>query len=150
MTTIQTQETFPAAHFVQTADKASSCRNLHGHTWKVIVNIEGKVQKDGMLIDFRHIKGIIKLLDHKTLIPEILDPEEDAYISKNWVITTDYNLYSIPKSDVIILPIDAVTAENLAKYFMKKITEHLECGCLVTVTVYESENSFAEETQLCE
>lgn len=150
MTTIQTQETFPAAHFVQTADSDSSCRNLHGHTWKVIVNIEGKVQNDGMLIDFRHIKEIIKQLDHKTLIPEILDIEEDVYISKNWIITTDYNLYSIPKEDIVILPIDAVTAENLAKYFMKKIKEHLEIGCLVTVTVYESENSFAEEVEICE
>lgn len=154
MTIIQTQETFPASHFVQTADPLSPCRSLHGHTWKVVVNIKGIVQKDGMVIDFRHIKSIIKQMDHKTLVPEHLiqlyDQDNPRHLWENYLIVTDYASYSIPKKDVYTLLIESVTAENLAKYFLKKIKKETMIYKRISVTVYESENSFAEEIESCQ
>jgi len=48
------------------------CENLHGHNWKIEVCITGgRLGKDGLLIDFREIKGetktILEALDHKFL-----------------------------------------------------------------------------------
>ena len=146
---IKTQESFPAAHFVQTADEDSPCRRLHGHTWKVIVEIEGQVQPDGMVIDFRDIKTLIKQLDHKTLLP---GEDEDVYfqeLGNNYMITVgDTKIYSIPTEDCKILPIKAVTAENLAEYFLKVMTEDFFVGNEITVQVWESENSFAEASSI--
>lgn len=144
---IRTQESFPASHFVQTAPEDSPCRRLHGHTWKVIVEISGQIQPDGMVVDFRDIKILIKQLDHKTLIPEKL-AVIDINIIQNWFIRCGYSILSIPKSDVFLLPIESVTAENLANYFLKIMMEEMFVGNEITVQVWESENSYAEASSI--
>ena len=58
---------FDAAHFVQTTE--TQCLNIHGHTWKVEVTLEGDTQEDGMLVDFTKIKDFINLFDHRLLVP---------------------------------------------------------------------------------
>ncbi len=145
---IRTQESFPAAHFVQTAAEDSPCRRLHGHTWKVIVEIEGPTQPDGMVVDFRDIKALIKQLDHKTLIPEKLGHYSEGRRQENCLVDTGYAVYSIPKEDIKLLPIKAVTAENLADYFLKAMMEDFFVGNEITVQVWESENSYAEASSL--
>lgn len=144
---IRTQESFPASHFVQTADKDSPCRRLHGHTWKVIVEIQGKIEPNGMVVDFRDIKTLIKQLDHMTLVPKHLTIV-DMHNSNNWSIYTGYNVLSIPKSDCFLLSIKAVTAENLANYFLKIMMEEMFVGNEITVQVWESENSYAEASSI--
>ena len=41
------------------------CANLHGHTYKVIVEITANNDKHGMIIDFGKIKETINILDHR-------------------------------------------------------------------------------------
>lgn len=48
------------------------CEELHGHTFKLSVTLEGMPREDGMIIDFILLKNIIQenilnLLDHKYL-----------------------------------------------------------------------------------
>lgn len=47
----------------------SKCENLHGHNWIITIYCQSKeVNADGMVIDFSHIKGIVKnKLDHQNL-----------------------------------------------------------------------------------
>jgi len=61
---------FAAAH--QLREIRGGCENLHGHNWKIEVSVIGsELGKDGLLIDFRVIKGetkkIMDELDHKFL-----------------------------------------------------------------------------------
>jgi 6-pyruvoyltetrahydropterin/6-carboxytetrahydropterin synthase len=61
---------FAAAH--QLREIRGGCENLHGHNWKIEVSVIGsELGKDGLLIDFRLIKGetkkVIDDLDHKFL-----------------------------------------------------------------------------------
>ena len=61
---------FAAAH--QLRGLEGGCENLHGHNWKIEVSVIGsELGKDGLLIDFRLIKGVTKKiideLDHKFL-----------------------------------------------------------------------------------
>jgi len=52
---IGVSETFDAAHYLPGHNK---CGRVHGHTYKVEVEIEGEL-KDGMIIDFEDLKNIL-------------------------------------------------------------------------------------------
>ena len=41
------------------------CANLHGHTYKVIVELDAKNDRHGMIIDFGKLKETIDILDHR-------------------------------------------------------------------------------------
>ena len=61
---------FGAAHRIR--DIGGKCEDLHGHNWKIEVCVRGEeLGKDGLVIDFKIIKGatkeIIDRLDHKFL-----------------------------------------------------------------------------------
>ncbi|MDX8045865.1 6-carboxytetrahydropterin synthase QueD [Gracilibacillus sp. S3-1-1] len=61
---------FDAAHHLHCYD--GKCKNLHGHTYKVVFGISGFVDDVGIVIDFGDIKQIWKekieiLLDHRYL-----------------------------------------------------------------------------------
>lgn len=47
----------------------SKCENLHGHNWIITVYCQSKeLNGDGMVIDFSHIKKVVKSrLDHQNL-----------------------------------------------------------------------------------
>lgn len=66
---------FDAAHFL--SDYKGKCEQLHGHTYKLEVIVEGSIGNDGMLMDFNELKeivnsNILERLDHKDL-NEIFD-----------------------------------------------------------------------------
>jgi 6-pyruvoyl-tetrahydropterin synthase len=137
---IKTEKTIAIAHLVQSADERSPCRRLHGHNIRIIVEIEGKPKKDGMVVDFRHVKGIINDLDHLTLLPrDIVTLFEGSY-----VIDVGYARFSLPMNMCYILPVPAVTAEHLAEFLCGKISVLLDDEESVKVTVYESSKSCAE------
>jgi len=43
----------------------SKCTNLHGHNYLVEIWVEGKKNKQGMIIDFSLLKEIVMRYDHK-------------------------------------------------------------------------------------
>ena len=65
----------------------SKCENLHGHNW--IINIYCKseeLNKDGMVIDFTHIKKLVKeKLDHQNL-NDIFDFNPSAENIAHWIV----------------------------------------------------------------
>lgn len=58
---------FSSAHRLPCYD--GDCSRLHGHTWKAVFEIEGPVQKSGMVYDFKLLKPLLDkaLPDHKLL-----------------------------------------------------------------------------------
>lgn len=66
---------FEAAH--QLHNHNGKCRKLHGHSYRVVVEVQGEVRDadggpdEGMVIDFGHIKDVWRdfepLLDHRDL-----------------------------------------------------------------------------------
>ncbi len=52
-----------AAHSLKLSYR-SKCENLHGHNWIVTVYCRSKeLNADGMVVDFSHIKQVVKELD---------------------------------------------------------------------------------------
>lgn len=74
MFSLQTEASFDAAHFLP--EHPGLCRNLHGHRWRVVLEITGEDLQAagparGMLCDFTEVKAALKrltaVLDHKLL-----------------------------------------------------------------------------------
>jgi len=63
---------FDAAHYTKGVE--GKCMNLHGHTFRVNVEVEGEVDPEtGFVIDFSVLKKIVKEVieeyDHKVIVP---------------------------------------------------------------------------------
>ena len=61
---------FDSAHFLPSYN--GKCEVLHGHTYKMVIKLEGYPDSEGMIIDFIELKHIVKkeivdLLDHTCL-----------------------------------------------------------------------------------
>ena len=53
---------FEAAHFLPMMPEGHKCRRVHGHSFKIEVNVLGEVGEDGILIDYGDIKRVVKPL----------------------------------------------------------------------------------------
>lgn len=65
----------------------SKCRNLHGHNWIITVFCRAeKLNENGMVCDFKHIKNLIHgKLDHKNL-NEVFDFNPTAENIAKWIV----------------------------------------------------------------
>ena len=91
------------------------CRNLHGHTYKLEIIMSGKVDKNGIIIDFGDLKNIVNKniidkLDHSTAIYK-----NDSLLLDNFPKVLKYNIFE-----------QETTAENLSKWIFDKLTNLLE------------------------
>ncbi len=120
------------------------CRNLHGHSYRMRVEMEGEPDEDGIVVDFQDIKKLVKPLvdkwDHS-----ILAAESDAGLRE---------LAGRLGDRLVVLPFET-TAENLCRFFADYVVRHgatvLESRGIVSVRVriHETETCFAEyETTL--
>lgn len=139
---IRTEVTIAAAHFVHTTD--TPCKRLHGHNWRIKVEIEGNTKDDGMVVDFIEIKKIINQLDHKFLIPNMVCCE----VKNDFATITDEleNLICIVPMDWIILTeMPVITAEWMAIMIRDTISkdQHIPPH-KISIKVWESDKSWAE------
>ncbi len=106
------EDTFSAAH--QLRGYEGKCENLHGHTFKVQVFLTGdKLDKIGMLVDFKKIKAELK---------KVLDKFDHTNLNE---------LAEFKEKNP--------TAENLARVIYEKISSLNPSK----VTVFESEKASA-------
>ena len=78
---IEKEFSFDSAHFLPYVADDHKCRRIHGHTYYVIITVEGQLDpKKGWLVDFGDLKTIVKplidSLDHRLLntIPGLENP----------------------------------------------------------------------------
>lgn len=136
MYVLKTEQSFDAAHFL--SDYEGKCRNIHGHRWRVVLEVmteeleQGK-QLRGMHVDFATLKEDLKRvtdeMDHALII------ERDTLKEKT--------LGALREEDFLVISVDfRPTAENFAKYFFERMKNS---GYRVrSVTVYETPNNSAE------
>jgi 6-pyruvoyltetrahydropterin/6-carboxytetrahydropterin synthase len=99
---------------------------LHGHNYRVQVKGEAPKLEGDMVFDFLDIKPIVRevcdSLDHKLLIPKDNKNLKIYTEKKNYIIETpDESYFSIPISDVLLLPILNTSAERIAVYISDEI-----------------------------
>lgn len=81
---IDTTFTFSAAHSLE-LPYDSPCAQTHGHNWTVTITVAAaKLNENGMVVDFTHLKGPIKaLLDHKDLNLVFAELVDKQFASQN-------------------------------------------------------------------
>jgi 6-pyruvoyltetrahydropterin/6-carboxytetrahydropterin synthase len=77
---------FDAAHYLP--EYNGKCEHLHGHTYKLVVKVEGTPDHEGMVLDFVQFKKtvrdrVVDKLDH-TLLNDLL-PQPSAENIAVWV-----------------------------------------------------------------
>jgi len=99
---------------------------LHGHNYRIMVKGEAPELAGDMVFDFLDIKPIVRevcdYLDHKLLVPKDNKHLKIYTEKKNYVIETpDESMFSIPMTDVLLLPIQNTSAERIAVYICEEI-----------------------------
>lgn len=132
---IKVEHCFDSAHFL--AGYIGKCANIHGHRWKVEVEVEAKElinegQNRGMIVEFSVLKDDIKIIldyyDHSLII-------EDGTLRDETLKCLNEEGFRVIK--VFFRP----TAENFAYFFYNMIREK---GYYVKkVTVYETPTNCA-------
>ncbi len=113
------------------------CKNIHGHSYKMIVEIEGDVLESGMVMDYYDLKKIVnpivEELDHAFMVYK-----DDEQIIK---FLEEMN------SKKVIVDFQS-TVENICTYFLTKIKGaiiHKNVSKL-KVRIYETHDDYAEES----
>jgi 6-pyruvoyltetrahydropterin/6-carboxytetrahydropterin synthase len=133
---------FSSAHFIAEHDK---CERIHGHNYRVKVELTGGLNDNYMVIDFNaakeRVKRLCHRLDHKILLPAespLLKIQEKGLQIE---VKSRDKFSSFPKEDCELLPIRATTAEEIAKFLFDELKVDLEQ--LKAVYLAESEGSTA-------
>ncbi len=120
---------FSAAHFLIFPDGSSE--RLHGHNYRVFVQLEAGLDEHGLVIDFKRIKPVVREicdgLDEHWLIPGehpvLRYAEREDGVTEVWYKGL---YYAAPTQDVIVLPINNTSSENLATWIGRALRERLE------------------------
>lgn len=121
------ESSFDAAHFLTNYE--GKCKNIHGHRWRVVLNITGK-SNNGMVVDFNIIKKDLK---------ELCDYFDHTFIVEKGSLSNE--LLDLLNKDFLLRIVDfRTTAENFSKYFYDELSKKYE---VVEVMVYETPNNCA-------
>jgi 6-pyruvoyltetrahydropterin/6-carboxytetrahydropterin synthase len=118
---------FMSAHM---ATWQGACEPLHGHNYRLSVEVEGALTDDSWVIDFSTLKRIAReiceTLDHRFLLQRDSRVLAIMEAAEQWeIVAPGGRRYLLPKADVMVLPIDNTTTERLAAWFHSAIGDVL-------------------------
>lgn len=119
---------FSAAHFLIFPD--GSAERLHGHNYRVFLEVRAELSPFGLVIDFQRIKPVVREL-LGTLNEHLLLPGEHRELrvedcgDDSVEVLYRERRYVIPKPDVIVLPINNTSTENLACWIGRRLLDIL-------------------------
>lgn len=133
---LKTEFSFCGAHRLVGYDGA--CNFLHGHTWKVELEIDGdetEIDEVGIIWDFKNANLLKDIFDHKTIL-KLCKENQDL-------------VYAITKScgsDSLFIMEENPTAEYLSKKILQIIKEQLrkDSKLKFKIRVWENDRSWAE------
>ncbi len=118
---------FSAAHFLIFPD--GSAERLHGHNYKVFVDLHTELDQHGLVVNFIEIKPLVRALcdelDEHLLLPGKHPVLTAQRCGEAMEIRYRERFYSVPAAEVIVLPIGNTSAENLAAYFGRRLRESM-------------------------
>ncbi len=118
-------------------DHFGLCKNIHGHSYKMIVEFEGELDKNQMVIDYYDVEKIIN---------PILEKLDHSYmVNKDDKVLLEF-LEKINSKRVVVDFF--ATAENICLYLLGEVKKYPlpENISSVKVRVYETQLDYAEET----
>lgn len=119
---------FSVAHFLIFPD--GSKERLHGHNYRVAADLEGPIDENGLVVDFKqvkpHIRALCAELDEYWLVPgehpEVkIDHRADGHTE---VVYRDCR-YMAPSAEIVVLPISNTSSELFAEWFARQLDRRL-------------------------
>ncbi|HMN24242.1 MAG TPA: 6-carboxytetrahydropterin synthase [Ignavibacteriaceae bacterium] len=113
------------------------CKNIHGHSYKMIVEFEGELDKNQMVIDYYDVEEIIN--------PVIEKLDHSFMVTKDDKVVLEFLEKMNSKKTVVDFN---STVENICTYLLSEIKKcNLPSNISsVKVRVYETQFDYAEET----
>lgn len=112
---------FVAGHFLPSIEK---CSRLHGHNYALKIVLEGEPDSDGIILDFIKLKEaanrLIDRIDHRMLLPETGKSMAIRKSGDSYSVRFNGKKYLFPAPDVVMLPMENVSAEELSEYFAEE------------------------------
>ncbi len=115
------------------------CKYVHGHSYKMLVELEGETDENGIVVDYYEINKVVAPLlgriDHAFLCDKN-DQQMIEFLGKN-----NFKTFHMP---------DFTTSENMVFFFMKLLApEFGKFDNLHTLMlrVYETDDAYAELKQ---
>ena len=130
---------FSAAHF--TLFPNGHAELLHGHNYRVRVRLAGRrLGEDGILVDVARVKRRVRAAcaawDERTLIPSETDRLSVTRDESGGVeIWFGERRYRVPEQDVVLLPLQNVSMELLARRLWGEVAEELTGTAVDELTV---------------
>jgi 6-pyruvoyltetrahydropterin/6-carboxytetrahydropterin synthase len=143
---------FSAAHFI--TFNGNICERLHGHNWRVAVELSGPLDENHYVFDFIALRDalqqIVARLDHRVLLPtkhlaikvtqsddEVEATFEDGSKKRRWVF---------PSEDCLLLPVENTTAELIARWIAEELKPVVQNqpGSDVSLIQVEVEENFGQ------
>jgi len=119
---------FAAGHFITYGEQ---CETLHGHNYRVRVELEGELDENAYVFDFvvlkRIMRGLVNELDHRMLLPlrnpklEVREEDDEVHVHAR----DRPKRYVFPREDVVLLDVPNTTAEMLARHLARRLREEL-------------------------
>ncbi len=114
-----------------------ACKNIHGHSYKLRVEVQGKTDENGMVMDYYDLKRtfapLIEKLDHSFIV----DKSDELMLDFLKANGFKYNV--IDKN---------TTAENIAQYILEEGSPILKrenpSVAKIAIRLFETEDVFAE------
>lgn len=118
---------FCSGHFI-TYD-GDRCERLHGHNYRVAVEVDGDLDANHYVFDFialkNYTKAITDALDHRMLLPTESDLISVEEREGNIHVRYGERRWMFPREDCVLLPIANTTAELLGHYIGQRLIESL-------------------------
>lgn len=118
---------FSAAHFLVFVDGGSEA--LHGHDYRVRVELAGPPDRDGVVLDFvelrRRLRRLVAALDHGVLLPTESASLEVERRDGEVLVTHEERAYRFPADDAVLLPIANTSTELLAGHLAELLAGEL-------------------------
>jgi 6-pyruvoyltetrahydropterin/6-carboxytetrahydropterin synthase len=124
---------FSAGHFITLADDV--CEPVHGHNWTVGIDVGGRPDPHGMVVDFIALRdaasAIVACLDHRMLLPTAnrwlgVTTAPGPGGRPETTVTFGDRRWVFPADECVLLPVVNTTAEWLAWWIGQELRAALE------------------------
>ena len=142
---------FSAGHFITFGD--NTCESLHGHDYRVAVEVEGPLSENQYVIDFclleKFVGEIISELDHRTLLPSKHPAIKVAADDKQVEARFADRRWVLPRADCVLLDMANTTSESLAHHIAAKLRASLRHAGALLTSIEVSINESPGRTAVC-
>lgn len=135
---------FAAAHFITIGP--DFCERIHGHNWRVAVEVAGPLDENRYVFDFIALRDavqqIVNELDHRMLLPAEHPQLTVAMTEREVEVRYRDRRWVFPKEECYVLPVAQTTAELIARWMGERLLARLpdSGGALESLCVQIEEN----------